>query len=103
MRDDCPQTVLRRLYAGSDFEWMFVGSFEQRVHVYDPDNAPSNPFWGGDLQPLNDTGRKIVNCLIAIMHQLVECMNECNDIALYLYFDAHVPLARAGASILPHG
>ena len=95
MRDDCPQTVLRRLYAGSDFEWMFIGTFAQRVHVYDPVHAPSNPFWGGDLQPLNDTGRRIVDCLIATMHQLVECMKECNDLALYLYFDAHVPLAHA--------
>ena len=95
MRDDCPQTVLRRLYAGSEFEWMFIGTFEQRVHVYDPAHAPTNPFWGGDLQPLNDSGKRVVDCLIATMHQLVECMKECNDIALYLYFDAHVPLACA--------
>lgn len=95
MRDDCPQTVLRRLYAGSDFEWIFIGSFEQRVHVYDPIYAPSNPFWGGDLEPLNDTGKRVVDCLIATLHQLVECMKECNDLALYLYFDAHIPLAHA--------
>lgn len=95
MRDDCPQVVLRRLYAGSTFEWMFVGTFAERVHVYDPAQAPSKPFWGSDLCPQSDTGKRVVDCLIATLHQLVECMKDSNDIALYLYFDAHIPLVSA--------
>ena len=95
MRDDCPQTVLRRLYAGAEFEWMFTGTFAERVHMYDPVCAPRTPFWGAHLQPLHETGSRVVNCLIAILHQLTICMQESNDLALYLYFDAHVPLAIA--------
>lgn len=95
MRDDCPQTVLRRLYAGADFEWIFTGTFAERVHMYDPVSAPRTAFWGSDVQPLSETGKRVVDCLKAILHQLTVCMQDNNDLALYLYFDAHVPLAVA--------
>ena len=95
MRDDCPQVVLRRLYAGAPFEWIFMGSFAECVHVYDPAHLPKTPFWGGDLSPVTPTAQKIVHTLVTILHTLSELMESSNELALYLFFDAHVPLACA--------
>ena len=97
MRDDCPQVVLRRKYAGAPFEWIFVGTFAERVHVFDPARLPRRLFWGEDLRAETPTAQRIIDTLRATLHVLESLMidKDHNDLALYLYFDAHVPLACA--------
>ena len=100
IRDDEPMKILKQCYNGTRFEWLFLGDFTDRVHTFDIALYPQNPPWPEkEIKTEGDTSKKILKCLITIVSQTIECIenskNKPHIKALMMYFDAHVPLMCA--------
>ena len=94
IRDDEPMKVLMQSYQGTKYEWLFLGKFSDRVHTFDPNITPVNPFWPtSPIHTESETAEKILQTLICIVSSVIEIANNTNEYqSLMRYFDAHVPL-----------
>ena len=97
LREDEPMKVLKQCYNGTKYEWLFLGEFTDRVHTFDSASMPSVSVWPEtEIVAAGDTATKILNTLITIINQTVECIESSKDKphyqSLMRYFDAHVPL-----------
>ena len=82
-------------YKGSDYDWLFSGTFYDRVHVYEPFQVKA-PTWN---PPCLKTPH--IQCLKTIAHYTIGLMKNTRhlpdniSLALCCYFDAHAPLMCA--------
>ena len=100
LREDEPMKVLKQCYNGTKYEWLFLGEFTDRVHTFDSASMPSVSVWPEtEIVASGETATKILNTLITIINQTVECIESSKDMphyqSLMRYFDAHVPLMCA--------
>ena len=97
IRDDEPMKILLEAYHGTKYEWMFFGTFSDRVHTFDPNNKPTKLVWpSSTIQTESETSSKILNTLIYLVSNIVEMSNTTKNYqSLMRYFDAHVPLMCA--------
>ncbi len=97
IRDDEPMKVLMQSYQGTKYEWLFLGKFSDRVHTFDPNITPVNPFWPtSPIHTESETAEKILQTLICIVSSVIDIANNTNEYqSLMRYFDAHVPLMCA--------
>ena len=100
LREDEPMKVLKQCYNGTKYEWLFLGEFTDRVHTFDSASMPSVSVWPEtEIIASGETAIKILNTLITIINQTVECIESSKDMPYYQslmrYFDAHVPLMCA--------
>lgn len=100
IRDDEPMKILKQCYNGTRYEWLFLGDFTDRVHTFDIALYPQNPPWPEkEIKTEGDTSKKILNCLITIVSQTIECIENSKKKphikALMMYFDAHIMLMCA--------
>jgi len=88
-----PEETLLTYFSGSEYEWLFLGSFWDRLQIstrYDG-QKPWTP-------PTHDNEK--VTGLVAIVNNLIHLMSLSSlpteiDFCLHVYFDAHVPLMCA--------
>jgi hypothetical protein len=89
-----PEKTLAAYYTGTPYEWLFMGTFWDRLQLVDTDPSTQlkwkAPFYD---QPMVKAFTHIVHTII----ELLEVNKAPNDIVfcLYIYYDAHVPLMCA--------
>ena len=93
IRDDEPTKVLSREFYGTVYEWLFLGTFSERVHTYDPKYVTDFPWPVSPIRTESETAKKILDTLKATIALTIEAMGTSKH--LYYYFDAHVPLMCA--------
>ena len=93
--------VLLQNYQGTSYEWLFLGSFSDRVHAFDITTTNRHIKWpvNVELKTKTDSASRIVKTLIAIVNQTIQAIETSVDKphyqSLMRYFDAHVPLMCA--------
>ena len=91
-RYDTPQNVLATHYQSTEYEWMFIGSFEDKVHIHP--SCDYKKAWNPSVvsHPVTDTLKDIVN---ACIHLIQTNTSEIILYHLYLFYDMHVPMMCA--------
>ena len=103
LRDDEPIKVLKQLYQGTRYEWLFLGSFSDKVHTFDPKSVATNvadaPWPTAPIVTESCTAEKIFNTLRAVMMHTIEAIESSQHKpyiqSLMRYFDSYVPLMCA--------
>lgn len=90
-----PEEILLQYFSGTKYEWLFHGTFWDRLQTSSP--VYSTKHWCPKISVANDSK---VDSFITIVNQTVEIlsMNHLSDdieFAIYVYYDAHVPLMCA--------
>ena len=90
-----PEQTLLEYFVGSPYEWLFMGSFWDRLHI--ATKYTGTAFWSPPKTHL--VTAKVVS-LASIVNNTINIMNMSNlpsSIAfnIYIYYDAHVPLMCA--------
>lgn len=93
-RRQMPEQILLNHFVGSSYEWLFLGSFWERLQTNVPQNE--NLVWC----PKKHSHHPWVQTLALIVHHTVILLKDSalsEDIIFYLhiYYDAHVPLMCA--------
>jgi len=87
-----PEKSLLNHYAGSKYEWLFIGTFWERLQTVEITDIKY--FWNPP-----SIEHKMVKAFATIIHftiQLIEIEKDHNILfCLHVYFDAHVPLMCA--------
>lgn len=88
-----PEETLLQYFAGSEYEWLFMGSFWDRLHI--ASNYTGCVYWTppSTTDPTVAALGMIVNTTIYLMS--LAAAPEQIGFCLHLYFDAHVPLMCA--------
>jgi hypothetical protein len=88
-----PEETLLSYFSGSDYEWLFMGTYWDRLQTA--------PEWVKELKwsPPNSE-HPWVQSLISIVHALIEMLENKEQpenilFCLYIYYDAHVPIMCA--------
>ena len=91
-RYDTPQNVLSTYYQSSVHEWMFIGSFEDKVHIHP--SCDYKRHWSPSIEkhPVSQTLEDIVNGCITLMETVKDPHISYH---LYLFYDQHVPMMCA--------
>lgn len=93
IRDDEPMKILHQEYYGTVYEWLFLGTFSERVHTFDPKIVTSFPWPVSPIRTESTTAKMILDTLKAVVALTIQIMGKSKY--LYNYFDAHVPLMCA--------
>lgn len=90
-RNDTPQNVLATHYQSTEYEWMFIGSFEDKVHIHPV--CRYTEYWKcNNDDPISKTLQDIINGCVYLMEHTEE---ERVLYHLYLFYDMHVPMMCA--------
>lgn len=86
------EEILLNYFSGSEYEWLFLGSFWDRLQISVP--------YTGPLAWSVDNSNEKVRGLIAIVNNIIYLLSLSSlpqdiDFNLHIYFDAHVPLMCA--------
>jgi len=89
-----PEKTLSSFYTGTKYEWLFMGTFWDRLQLVEI-NENVDLLW---KPPFLD--KPLIKSFAYIVHHIIELLESQkapNDIlfCLYLYYDAHVPLMCA--------
>ncbi len=91
--------ILLENYQGSEYEWLFMGSFSDRVYTFDPKTAKKYRWPNSPIKTESETATKILNTLKAIVTQTIQTIENSKGMphyqSLLRYFDSHIPLMCA--------
>lgn len=96
---ELPDQTLLNYFSGSKYEWLFMGTFWDRLQTWTPYEGPLQ--WN-----VTHLDHPWVKALVMIVNSCIELMGTSNlpkyiSFCVYIYYDAHVPLMCAVEDATP--
>ena len=93
IKRELPEEILLGFFAGAECEWLFTGSFWDRLQTVPSSSA--NLKWS-----VPHVDHPWATALTEIIHCTIQLLGQCDlphsiSFCLHMYYDAHVPLMCA--------